>query len=303
MNIGLVDVDSHNFPNLPLMKLSAYHKNKGDNVEFAVTFTHYDILYRSKVFTFSQEYYRYKADCVKEGGSGYKDFNINLPDEIEHILPDYNLYSCDHAYGFLTRGCPNKCWFCVVPEKEGKIKPHTDIEEFLGDKTSAVLLDNNVLASEHGIKQIEKIIKKKIKVDFNQGLDARIISEDPQLAKLLANVKWLKPLRMACDNVGNMEAIRKAVELLRWYNCVPRRYSIYVLVLNVSEAMEIVRFLKGMALDVFAQPYTSFEGEKTDYESRIFCSWVNIRNMFNGVSWEDFKKYKKYHKEYMEVES
>ncbi len=132
MKIGLVDVDSHHFPNLPLMKLSAYHKRKGDEVEFWMPLNKYDIVYKSKVFDFTPDIdYMPMADQIFEGGTGYKT-SVNLPHGIEHITPDYSLYpQYDEAYGFLTRGCPRKCKFCVVSEKEGYIsKQVAELSEF-----------------------------------------------------------------------------------------------------------------------------------------------------------------------------
>lgn len=141
--IGLLDVDSHNFPNLCLMKISAYHKAKGDDVEMLNGFMHYDRVYASRVFddTYSQDYpYPIYADEVIKGGTGY-GLNNELPDEIEHIMPDYSLYGIkDKAYGFLTRGCPRGCAFCIVGDKEGlKSKQVADIGEFYGGgrRTSA----------------------------------------------------------------------------------------------------------------------------------------------------------------------
>ena len=205
MKIGLVDVDSHNFPNLALMKLSAYHKSKGDNVEFINHLLNYDVVYQSKIFTYSKDNnFAVNTKKIIKGGTGYYGsdaFTSVLQNEIEHITPDYNLYNFEKykgcAFGFLTRGCPNHCKECIVPEKEGDIKPYADIDEFLGDKKIAILLDNNVLASKHGLKQIEKIVDKKIRIDFNQGLDAKIIAKNPDIAKLLSRVKWHKYLRMA----------------------------------------------------------------------------------------------------------
>lgn len=131
-NIGLIDVDSHNYPNLALMKLSAWHKKQGDRVEWYDFTQHYDRVYMSKVFSFTPDYgYVINADEVVKGGTGYaihgaggehyvQDEDKVLPDEIEHIMPDYSLYGIkDTAYGFLTRGCPRGCQFCIVGKKEG----------------------------------------------------------------------------------------------------------------------------------------------------------------------------------------
>jgi hypothetical protein len=289
MNIGLIDIDGKNYPNLALMKISAYHKQKGDKVSF-VNFGNYDIIYKSKVFTFTPDKITgfYDGNKIIRGGIGYKLYE-NLSDELEHILPDYNLYNCEHAYGFLTRGCIRKCPWCIVPIKEGKLKPASDISEFIGDKKSAVLMDNNVLASDYGLKQIEKIIDMKIKVDFNQGLDARIIAENKDIAKLLSKVKWLKSLRMACDQKSQMESIEKATSLLRKYGCKPQSYFVYVLVKDIPDAYERVMFCKKLKLDPFAQPYRDFENNKIDKQASRFARWVNHKAIFKTVEWKDYK--------------
>ena len=159
-NIGLLAVDS-DYPNLALMKISAYHKSIGDNVEWYNPLSYYDKAYFSKIFTFTPDYgYFPKADKVEKGGTGYSICKT-LPDNIDKIYPDYDLYpSIDDntAYGFLTRGCPNRCPWCIVPEKEGKIKPYMDVDDVSGGRKNLILMDNNVLACDYGIEQIEKII-------------------------------------------------------------------------------------------------------------------------------------------------
>ena len=213
MNVGLVDVDGHNFPNLALMKLSAWHKNQGDEAGFADMFGSYDKLYMSKVFTFSpDDLMVYETKEIVRGGTGYGDYKAVLPDAVEHTYPDYSLYRIDYAMGFTTRGCPNKCSFCIVPKKEGSIRPHAEISEFWGGQKHTVLLDNNILASDHGIKQLEWSIGKT-KIDCNQGIDARLISKSEYLQKLLGKVKWSNFIRLACDNRSQMEAVKK---VYRW---------------------------------------------------------------------------------------
>lgn len=151
MRIGLIDVDGHNFPNLALMKLSAYHKSKGDDVEWYMPFSdRYNRVYVSKVFSFTPDYdLCINADEVIRGGTGYAISLVNgkevydrskdtsLPYEVEHIYPDYNLYpnNNDTAYGFLTRGCPRGCQFCIVAGKEGKQSVKVaDLSEFWGGR-------------------------------------------------------------------------------------------------------------------------------------------------------------------------
>ncbi len=163
MNIGLLAVDS-NYPNLALMKISSYYKERGDNVEWYNPLLHYDKVYAAKIFSFTPDYgYYINADQVEKGGTGY-DISKVLPVEVDRIIPDYDLYNIDKnlAYGFLTRGCPNRCKWCVVPQKEGNITPYMDIEEIAHERKNIILMDNNVLASEYGLQQIEKIIRLKL---------------------------------------------------------------------------------------------------------------------------------------------
>jgi hypothetical protein len=282
MNIGLLDIDGHNFPNLALMKISAYHKARGDRVEFATMFEHYDIIYKSKVFTWTPDNnYAYNTDKYQEGGTGY-DLHTELNPEIDMMLPDYELYNCKHAYGFLTRGCIRKCPWCVVPDKEGNIRPYMDIDDFIGPFKSAILMDNNVLAHEHGLAQIEKIIKRRIQIDFNQGLDARLITDD--IADLLKRVKWLNGIRLACDSMQMIEPVKTAIENLRWakyYGPI----SVYVLVKDISDAIKRIKFLNGMKVDPFAQAYRNIDGTEPTPEQDDFCRWVNHKAIFKSVPW------------------
>ena len=170
--IGLIDVDGHNgFPNLALMKLSAHHKKAGDSVEWWNGLKHYDRVYMSKVFTFTPDIdVVINADEVIQGGTGYKDYS-SLPDEIENTYPDYSIYPhFKKAIGFLTRGCVRNCPWCIVPRKEGKIHAAATWEEIKRpDSNEIVFMDNNVLACEHGIRQLDELTRAPVKVDFNQG--------------------------------------------------------------------------------------------------------------------------------------
>jgi hypothetical protein len=291
--IGLLAVDGHNFPNLALMKLSTYHKVQKDRVRLVDgKKIRYDILYTSKVFTFTPDIDLPDYIIHRKGGTGYKIYN-QLPDKIEHLTPDYALFNCEHAYGFLTRGCIRKCPWCIVPAKEGLLREHADITEFIADKKSAVLLDNNVLASDFGLTQIEKIIRLGIKVDFNQGLDARIIAKNKDVGKLLARVKWLKPLRMACDTDAQMDTIATATAMLRKYGATPRNYFIYVLAQELGSALRRINFLKSLNLDAFCQPYINFEDGQVDRRLKQLARWCNLRQLRN-VSWDDYEYGAKY---------
>jgi hypothetical protein len=289
MRIGLIDVDGHHFPNLALMKLSAWHKQQGDKVEFAKSFEEYDIVYRSKIFTWThEEEYLLLAQDRQRGGTGYKDYKTVLPAEVERICPDYDLYGCEHAYGFLTRGCIRSCHFCIVPEKEGQIRRNQDIEEFLGGKKSAVLLDNNVLAHPWGIDQIEKIVRLKIKVDFIQGIDYRLI--DREKALLLSRVRWLKPLRLACDHIDQLPGLLWAVGILRECEVTPSRYTVYMLVTeDIDSAVTRATQMKEYNLDPFAQAYIPPNGERrTSRQQRRVCRWINRKEIFRSTAWKDY---------------
>lgn len=292
MKIALHDSDNHNFPNLALMKLSAFHKKMGDCVEKFIPMLSfsYDKIYSSKVFTFTPEdVYLPSDERVLKGGTGYKT-NLTLDEEIEHIMPDYSLYNIDYSVGFLTRGCIRNCPWCVVPKKEGKIHKNADITEFLAHK-KAVLMDNNILSCDFGIEQLNKIAKLGIKVDFNQGLDARLI--DNSIAKKLAKIKWLHPLRLACDTKNQIKAVENAVNLLRANNCTPKNYFCYVLVNDIEDALERVEFLRKLNVGPFCQPYRDFENKTEPTQiQKDFARYVNHKAIFNTVPWNEYKKNK-----------
>lgn len=228
MKIGLYDVDSHNFPNLALMKISAYHKAKGDCVEFINFLEHYDIVYVSKVF--GDEYSQINQTCINAdkvvyGGTGFaieiengkeiydKDKDKPLPDEIEHMYPDYSLYpelTKNKAYGFLTRGCCNACGFCIVSEKEGICSVKVaDLSEWWNGQREIILLDANILACRKRKELLQQLIDSKAKVDFNQGLDARFVT--PDIAEMLKQVKT-KFYHFAFDFMRNEKQIVKGLK-------------------------------------------------------------------------------------------
>ena len=151
MNISLVNVDGHNFPNLALMKLSSFHKKSGDSVDwYHPLFSRPDRIYASKVFTFTQDYTDYAPRHPEpiRGGTGY-DPSEKLPDDVERMSPDYSLYpNWTAAIGFLTRGCIRNCPWCIVPRKEGMLCEVDDIERVSAGRKEVVLLDNNFLAAD-----------------------------------------------------------------------------------------------------------------------------------------------------------
>lgn len=223
MRVGLIDVDGHHYPNLPLMKISAWHKARGDSVEwYEPMFSgHMDKVYMSKVFSFTPDYeWAIDADEIVRGGSGYaiklvdgkevydKSQDHDLPYEIEHIYPDYSLYpeeTKDTAYGFLTRGCPRGCAFCHVAPKEGRCSIKVaDLSEFWRGQKKIVLCDPNILACKDHMELLEQLKDSKAKVNFNQGLDIRLIN-DRNLA-VLREIK-LDSIHFAFDRWQDKDVI------------------------------------------------------------------------------------------------
>jgi hypothetical protein len=294
MRIGLIDVDGHHFPNLALMKLAAWHKKQGDTVEWYNGIERYDTVYKSKVFTFTPDDSRViQAGKVIEGGTGYKRYDIRLPCEVEHVQPDYSLYPQTEwfdgktAYGFLTRGCIRKCPWCIVPKKEGGISIEADIEDILQSKKRAILLDNNILASGYGISQLEKIAKIGCKVDFNQGLDARLVTEE--IAGILSEIKWISLIRFACDTLKDIDPLLCALEKLNKQGVKNYRVFVYMLVRDIKDAQERSEQLKNLGVVPFAQPYRDFSNTPPTREQRDFARYVNRKEIYRSTSWEGFK--------------
>lgn len=279
MVIGLHDSDKTGFPNLALMKISAWHKAQGDTVEWWNPMFPYDRVYSSKVFTFTPECAYLPPDTVK-GGTGYGIYE-DLPEEIDAMFPDYSIYpDCKHAIGFLTRGCIRRCPWCVVPRKEGAIRPYRTWREIKRqDSRDIVFMDNNVLACSHGIEQIQKMIGQDVRVDFNQGLDARLIT--PVIAALLARLKWIRFIRMSCDTDAMLPVVMSAVRLLGAEGVKPYRVFVYLLVQDIDSAERRALALRDAGVEVFAQPYRDFERNiEPTTEQKRFARWVNMKGIF-----------------------
>lgn len=293
MNIGILAVDS-NYPNLALMKISGYHKLKGNQVEWYNPFNHYDKVYMAKIFSFTEDYQQWitNADHIEKGGTGY-DISKVLPSDIDCMVPDYSLYNLDDktAYGFLTRGCPNKCKWCTVPQKEGKIAPYMGIEEIaVNNRKNIILMDNNVLASKYGLQQIEKIIRLKLRVDFNQGLDARLVTDE--VARLLAKVKWIKRIRFGCDTPGQIAECERATALIDKYG-YKGEYFFYCILLNdFKESFERINHWrnKGSRFLPHVQPYRDFNNPRQiipQWQNDL-AGWADKKQVFRSCEFRDF---------------
>lgn len=303
MNIGILAIDS-TYPNLALMKISSWHKSLGDNVEWYNPLCTYDKVYAAKVFSFTPDYeYFIQADVVERGGTGY-DIKKQLSAEIDCQIPDYDLYNIDKktAYGFLTRGCPNKCKWCIVPQKEGNIAPYMDIEEVaVCGRSHVILMDNNILASDYGLQQIEKIVKmnesyKKQKkpliyVDFNQGLDARLVTED--IAKVLAQVKWIKRIRFGCDTPGQIAECERATSLINKYGYKGEYFFYCILLSDFKESFERVNYWKqkGGRFLPHCQPYRDINNphQVIPLWQKDMAGWANKKWIFRTCEFRDFK--------------
>lgn len=285
--IGLHSADNTTYPNLALMKLSAHYKNLGHETELYVPLkAHlYEKVFSSQVFTYSQDI-EMLPECTIRGGGGHSSESA-LQDNIEHTCPDYDLYDLNYSIGFLTRGCVRNCYWCPVREREGTTRENADYPEFVRHK-DVVLLDNNILSHSHGINQLEKISDTELRIDINQGVDVRFI--DGNIAKLFSKIKWLKPIRLACDDISQIEDTRKAIELLRWHNATPRAYFCYVMIRDIDEALEIIKFLKSYHIDAFAQPYIDKAGTKATVEQKNLARWVNHKAEFYSRTWEEYKE-------------
>jgi hypothetical protein len=299
MRIGLIDVDGHNFPNLPLMKISAYHKAKGDMVEwYEPMFSgHMDKVYMSKVFTFTPDYHYYiDADVVEKGGTGYfyPDGGKALPEEVEHIYPDYSLYpelTKDTAYGFLTRGCPRGCDFCIVAEKEGRCSVKVaDLSEFWRGQKNIVLLDPNMFACKDWKELSQQLIDSKAWIDFSQGCDIRIMTEEK--AEYIKRMK-IKQIHFAWDRYEDKDMIipkfKAFKEITQWDK---RKLAVYVLTnfnTTIEQDLDRIYTLRNLGYWPYVMIY---EKEKLPpkHTLRRLQRWVNMRAVFEKIPrFEDYK--------------
>lgn len=295
MKIGLIDVDSHNYPNLALMKISAYHKAQGDEVEWWWGWGQYDRVYMSKVFddTYSPDHPEpVNANEIIKGGTGY-DRKSDLPFEIEHMCPDYSLYpdlTKDTAYGFLSRGCPNNCGFCMVCEKEGReSRKVADLSEWWNGQKNIVLMDPNLIACREHMDLLKQLADSKAWIDINQGLDARLLTQ-----KNIEAIKRLKikEIHFAWDLMKNSKRIIQGLNLWKRYGKKNKHGSwgtVYVLVnYNTTMAENLFRIYK--LREMGFNPYVMiYDKPNAPQEIRLLQRWCNNKAIFKACpKFEDF---------------
>ena len=313
MKVGLIDVDGHNFPNLALMKISAWHKAQGDDVEWCLPLDRYDIVYQSKVFdeTYSPDIdWIPMADKIIKGGTGY-GLDNKLPDEIEHIYPDYSLYqhqeveydeetgekivrivgaTVDTAYGFLTRGCPRGCEFCIVANKEGRRSYKVaDLSEFWNGQKNIVLCDPNILACPQHPELLQQLIDSKACVDFNQGLDIRLTNK--RNIDLLNRIK-VKQIHFAWDNAK--DDLKPYFEQYKAYakNKPHGLYGMVYCLTNFGSTMEENLYRIYTLRDLGFDPYVMiYDKPNAPKEIKDLQRWCNNKFIFRSCErFEDYKK-------------
>jgi len=311
VNIALIDEDGSRFPNLALMKISAAHQAAGDSVEWHIPIKQYDRVYMSKIFTASPAYDTpILTDEIVKGGTSYGLEN-RLPDDIESLCPDYNLYpQYPEAYGFLTRGCPRSCKFCCVSRKEGRASRQVaDLTDFYRGQRVIKLLDPNLLACPGREHLLLQLAGCGAHVDFTQGLDIRLCKE---IMPLLNRVK-IKMLHFAWDNPREDLSGQFAFFAKRSAERNPRNRRVYVLTNYWSthaEDMWRIESLVRLGFDPHVMIYGKHEfvnargrwlpdaqARHTPEALRHFklCQhlqrWCNMKSIFySGTSFADYLK-------------
>lgn len=258
-------MDSHNFPNLPLMKISSFHKSNGDKVEFVQPSMHYDKVYMSKIFTESEEPDNIHGDIIIRGGSGY-DLENKLPYEIEHSYPDYGLYpQYDFALGKLTIGCPRKNHtFCITPRKDGcKAVKVADLSEFWKGQKKIVLLDQNILACKDRIDLLRQLKASKAEIEFNGGMDARFVNQE--IIEELQGIR-VKDYHFAWDDPR--EKLEKNFQVIKESGLKnPNQVGVYVLTnywSSIEEDLYRVYTLRSMGF----MPFVMIFNKQLYFDSR-----------------------------------
>lgn len=299
MLVGLHDAEIEHFrhktfPNYALMKISAYHKQRGDEVIWWEPLIRCDRVYSSKVFDFTPENPYLPEDTIK-GGTGY-DVKSKLPDEIENMFPDYSIYpECDYAIGFLTRGCIRKCPWCVVPEKEGGLKPYRRWQEVVRQDTNKlILMDNNILACSYGIEQLAELSETNYRIDINQGMDARLVT--PEIVGILQKIKWIRFIRFSCDTEAQVASIENVYRIFKERGAPVSRIFIYAIVRrDLSEASRRIEALKRLkGIHIYAQAEQNPRlGIVPTAGQKEFANRYVYSKIYKSETWREYCKRRK----------
>jgi hypothetical protein len=293
------------------MKIAAWHRQRGDAVELftpidpdapeQMTFFPldeypprrkakiYDLVYSSKIFDFTPTNPYLPVGTIK-GGTGYS-VKGELPPEVDAMFPFYGIYPhCDYAIGYITRGCPNRCPWCVVPEKEGNIKPYRRWRELVRpDSKKLVLMDNNILSCEYGIQELESLIDSGYAIDLNQGMDARLVDE--RIAGIIARLKWIEHIRFSCDTTAQIDAIIKTAALLGEHGIKPYKLYIYLLVTkdidNAAHRVEKLKRLKNISIYAQAERNET-KGIVPGADQLEFSQRYVYKGLFRKETWREY---------------
>ena len=288
-HVALIDVDSK-IPNLALMRASTYHKQRGDAVKLGYDplFDRPDICYASKIFDFTPEP-EYMPECeTLKGGSGY-DLHARMPfEDYDRIMPDYSLYpQFDYAIGRFTRGCPNRCPWCVVPEMDGNIVRHVaDLKDFWDGQKVVRLLDDNIMAdADEFCRDCEQLARGGVKAIW-EALDARLVTD--QTAAALASVKQAKSIHFAWDGHGQDDAVPRCIETLKRHGLKPWRLMFYVLVgFNTDKDYDLYRIytIRDLGANPFVMPF-----DKSNRYQKDLARWCNNKFVFKSTPrFEDYR--------------
>ena len=287
MRVSLVDVDSR-IPNLALMRASTWHKQRGDEVKLGYDplFDDPDICYASKMFDFTAEP-QYMPDCeTLKGGPGYS-LTARMPfEDYDRIMPDYSLYGCDYAIGRFTRGCPNRCPWCVVPKMDGNEVRHVaDLEDFWQGQKVVRLLDDNIMAdADEFIRDCGQLSRAGVHVIW-EALDIRLVTDET--ARALASVRTEKSIHFAWDGHGQDDAVQRGIETLERNGVKPWRLMFYVLVgFNTDREYDLHRIytLRDMGANPFVMPF-----DKSDRYQKDLARWCNNKFIFKSTRrFEDY---------------
>ena len=305
MKIGLIDVDGHNFPNLALMRISAWHKSQGDEVEWwGGNFFYYDIVYKSKIFSDSystDDTDPYNCGKVIKGGSGYaislvegkevydKSKDPQLPPHMERMFPDYSIYpQFDFAVAMTSRGCPRGCAFCHVASKEGRCSVKVaDVKDFWDGQKTIVVLDPNITACREKRDLLAQYRETGAVIDFSQGLDIRLIN-DEDISDL--NSMKLKNVHFAWDNPKEDLAERFKSYASKGKKSRHGSYGTVYCLTNFNSSMEENLYRIYTLRDLGYDPYVMvYDKPHAPQEIKRLQRWVNNKYIFNSCKrFEDY---------------